>query len=160
MRPGRRPALKAPTESSATIQPDVTAQVTGTPAPAVPGNPLVRSTQPAQTAKPAVAQDQAQHVASAQGNAESGGRAPVLAQEDPHLELSVLQTLRQRYKMHVTLTVSVSEDGKTEAIEFEPKVSDEVRSQITELLAQARWTAAICGGGIGCEGKAKINLWE
>ncbi|MDP9018121.1 MAG: hypothetical protein M3N19_07360 [Candidatus Eremiobacteraeota bacterium] len=157
--PGRRPSRKAPTQTSTSPQ-VVTAQASGVPSPGPAASPVARATQPAQTAKPATQTDQAQHVAAANGSAESGGRAPFLAQEDPHLELSVLQTLKQRYKMHVTLTVAVSEDGRTGTIEFQPSVSDDIRKQITDLLAAARWTAALCGGGIGCEGKAKINLWE
>jgi len=63
-----------------------------------------------------------------------------------------------RLHANVTLIVKVSDTGKIESIQYDPPdLPADVRKQIEELLAAARWDPAICSG-LSCEGTARIRL--
>jgi hypothetical protein len=111
----------------------------GQPAPQVTSSPLARA------------------VASV-GKADIGGYLPFGAEQpDPVLDPGILKELGA-LGVHVTLTVTVGEDGKTEAVAFDPPVGAALQKQIESLLADASWDPAVCGGGIACEGRATIKL--
>ncbi|MDQ6929695.1 MAG: hypothetical protein M3126_03380 [Candidatus Eremiobacteraeota bacterium] len=140
---------KAPSVAAAAPAKDVAAQ------PAL-GTSASATAPPLAAAQPNV-QPQS-NAANVRGPAETGGHGPFLASQDPMLEIGARQELQRRFKMNLTLVVVVSEDGKTQAVEFHPPVGPEVEKQIRDILADARWDVAICGGGIACEGKATIKL--
>jgi hypothetical protein len=107
---------------------------------------------PQASASPAVRQ-----VASI-GTRDVGGYLPFGAQQpDPVLDPGVRKQLAA-LGVHVTLLVTVDEDGKTEAVAFEPPLDAQVQKQIESLLSDASWDPAVCGGGIACEGHATIKL--
>jgi hypothetical protein len=60
--------------------------------------------------------------------------------------------------VHLTLTVTVGDDGKTKTVAFDPSIDDPMKSRIQGLLADASWDPAVCGGGVACEGTATIRL--
>jgi hypothetical protein len=144
-------------------QPVALAQQTGTPAPAL-AKPALAAAARAQTATPAAAdrRDQHQQVAAATGNTNGGGNGIFLNTDAqaPVLELGASQELKRRFRMNLTLVVLVTDDGKTKEIEFHPPASADVEKEIRDLLAAAHWDAAQCGGGIPCEGKATIKLFQ
>jgi hypothetical protein len=111
----------------------------GTPAPQVTATPFARE------------------VASV-GNHSAGGYMPFTAQQpDPVLDPGVRKQL-DGLGIHVTLVVTVNEDGKTEQVVFQPPIDPRLEKQIESLLADASWDPAVCGGGISCEGQATIKL--
>jgi hypothetical protein len=59
---------------------------------------------------------------------------------------------------HVTLTVTVGEDGRTENVAFDPPIDPQLEARIRSLLADATWDPAVCGGGVACEASATIKL--
>jgi hypothetical protein len=59
---------------------------------------------------------------------------------------------------HVTLVVTVGEDGRTTNVVFDPPVDPQIESRIRALLADASWDPAVCGGGVSCEAQATIKL--
>src|SRR5262249_38607624 len=92
------------------------------------------------------------------GSHETGGYLPFGAQQpDPVLDPSVLKQLGA-LGIHVTLVVTVNEDGKTENIDFVPPIDPRTEKQIQSMLADAAWDPAVCGGGVSCEGHATIKL--
>jgi hypothetical protein len=125
------------------------------PAPiAVPsGVPSTPAPQPRASAIPAprqIANTASYHVA--------GGYMPFGADEpQPVLDPNARRQLQQ-LNIHVTLTVVVSDDGKTKSIRFEPPIDPQLEAQIQTLLASAAWDPAYCGGGIPCEMAATIKL--
>lgn len=87
-----------------------------------------------------------------------GGMLPFGAQQDPVLDPSVMGKLQARITSHVTLLVTVGEDGKTKRVEFQPPLDAQTEHEIEAILAGASWDAAVCGGGVSCEGVATIKL--
>ena len=98
-----------------------------------------------------------QSVAST-GTADRGGVMPFTAQQDPVLDPAVHAQLSKLVHTHVTLTVTVDEDGHTKAVKFDPPLDADTERQMQSLLASASWDAAVCGGGVSCEGVATIKL--
>lgn len=87
-----------------------------------------------------------------------GGTLPFGAQQpDPVLDPGVLKRLTA-LGAHVTLLVTVGDNGKTKRVEFVPAVDAQLQTRIEALLADANWDPAVCGGGISCEGRATIRL--
>ncbi len=87
-----------------------------------------------------------------------GGYLPFGAEQpDPVLDPGVFKKL-QSLGTHVTLTVTVDEDGRTQSVAFDPPIDTQVEGQIRDLLADASWDPAVCGGGVACEGHATIKL--
>ncbi len=92
------------------------------------------------------------------GTHDAGGYLPFGAEQpDPVLNPSVRRQL-DTLGVHVTLIVTVGEDGKTKNVAFEPAVDSTLQNRIEALLADASWDPAICGGGVSCEGRATIKL--
>lgn len=60
--------------------------------------------------------------------------------------------------VHVTLTITVDENGHTKTVLFAPPLANDVEDHIRTMLASASWEPAYCGGGIACEGKAVITI--
>lgn len=92
------------------------------------------------------------------GSSDRGGVSPFGAEQPPVLDPRVKTALQQRFNVHVVLLVTVGEDGKTKKIEFRPPLDDATQREIQTLLANANWDAAVCGGGVSCEGVAEIKL--
>lgn len=112
------------------------------------------SNDPAADATPSPA---ARAVASV-GNHQTGGYMPFGAEQpDPVLDPSVRRQL-DSLGTHVTLVVTVGEDGRTENILFQPPLDPQLESRIRSLLADASWDPAVCGGGVSCEARATIKL--
>lgn len=87
-----------------------------------------------------------------------GGTLPFGAEQpDPVLDPGIRRQLGA-LGVHVTLVVTVGDNGKTKNVEFEPAVDSQTQSRIEALLADANWDPAVCGGGISCEGRATIRL--
>jgi hypothetical protein len=59
---------------------------------------------------------------------------------------------------HVTLIVTVGDDGRTTNVVFNPPLDPQIESRIRALLADASWDPAVCGGGVSCEAQATIKL--
>lgn len=98
-------------------------------------------------------------VASERGTSDTGGVMPFGADlKEPVLDPAVRTQLQKRFSVHVTLLVTVGDDGKTKHVDFQPPVDPEVERQIEAILADANWDAAVCGGGIACQGQATIRL--
>ena len=107
---------------------------------------------PRATATPA-----AREVASVGGH-NAGGYLPFGAEQpEPVLNPEVRRQL-EALGVHVTLVVTVDEDGKTKNVDFSPAVDAALQGRIESLLADASWDPAICGGGVSCEGRATIKL--
>lgn len=114
------------------------------------GTPASAAPQPAATA-----QIQQSAVASRRV---SGGELPLGAEQpDPVLDPNVRKALAA-LNIHVTLVVTVGDDGRTKSIVFQPPLDAATESHIQTLLADASWDPAVCGGGIPCEGRAVIKL--
>jgi hypothetical protein len=90
--------------------------------------------------------------------ADRGGVMPLGAQQDPVLDPGVRAQLQRQLTTHVTLVVTVGEDGRTKSIVFEPPLDGETERTIQAILADANWDAAICGGGVSCEGTATLKF--
>lgn len=97
-----------------------------------------------------------QDVAS-NGASDRGGQLPFGAEQNPVLDPAVRKRL-QSVNVHVTLLVTVGDDGRTKSVVFQPPIDSQLEHQIQSLLASANWDAAVCGGGITCEGVATIKL--
>jgi hypothetical protein len=92
------------------------------------------------------------------GQHQVGGYLPFGAEQpDPVLDPTVRKQL-DALDTHVTLVVTVGDDGKTENVLFDPPVDPQVEARIRDLLADATWDPAVCGGGVACEGRATIKL--
>lgn len=133
---------------------------TGTPAPPRVAHPAANVQSVASARPSATPAAQQQQVAANQGTNDRGGTAPFLSEQPPALAKDARDELRRRFKMNVTLTIVVDEAGNTKQITFDPPVSAELEKQIRDVLAQAHWDPAICGGGIYCEGTASIKLFQ
>ena len=107
---------------------------------------------PQATATPA-----AREVASV-GIHRDGGNLPFGAEQPvPVLDPGILKQLAA-LGVHVTLVVTVGDDGKTKNVAFQPPVDPQIEAKIESMLADASWDPAVCGGGIACEGQATIKL--
>ncbi len=95
---------------------------------------------------------------SGSGTNDRGGVSPFGAEQPPVLDPRVKAALLQRFNVHVVLIITVGEDGKTKKVEFHPPLDDATQRAIQTLLANANWDAAVCGGGVSCEGVATIKL--
>jgi hypothetical protein len=92
------------------------------------------------------------------GARRNGGYLPFGAEQpDPVLDPGVLKQL-DALNAHVTLLITVGEDGHTESIVFDPPVDAQLESRIRSMLADANWDPAVCGGGVACQGQATIKL--
>jgi hypothetical protein len=92
------------------------------------------------------------------GTHQTGGYLPFGAEQpDPVLDPGVRKQL-DALGTHVTLIVAVGDDGRTESVSFEPPVDAQLEERIRNLLADASWDPAVCGGGVNCAGKAVIRL--
>lgn len=92
------------------------------------------------------------------GERSTGGYLPFGAEQpDPVLDPNVLKQLGA-LGIHVTLVVTVDENGKTETVSFVPPIDPKTEKQIESMLADASWDPAVCGGGVSCEGHATIRL--
>jgi hypothetical protein len=87
-----------------------------------------------------------------------GGYLPFGAEQpDPVLDPGVRKEL-DALGTHVTLIVTVGDDGRTESVAFDPPVDTQLETRIRSLLADASWDPAVCGGGVSCEARATIKL--
>lgn len=117
------------------------------------------STQQAQAApSPQPQTTQGTHAMAGTGTSDRGGVLPLGATQDPVLDPNVRAELAKRFSVHVTLIVTVGEDGHTKHVVFQPPVDAQTEQAIQALLADANWDAAVCGGGVTCEGTATIKL--
>lgn len=87
-----------------------------------------------------------------------GGVLPLGAQQDPVLDPTVFSKLQSHVNGHVTLIVTVGEDGHTKSVVFQPPLDAQTERSIQAILSGATWDAAVCGGGVSCEGVATIKL--
>ncbi len=78
-------------------------------------------------------------------------------QPDPVLDPNIVRQL-SALGVHVTLVVTVGDDGRTESVAFQPPLDPSLEGRIRSLLADANWDPAVCGGGVACEGHATIKL--
>ena len=92
------------------------------------------------------------------GRNDRGGVSVFGAEQPPVLDPRVKSALIQRFNVHVTLLITVGDDGRTKKIEFRPPLDAQTQRAIQTLLADASWDAAVCGGGVSCEGVATIKL--
>lgn len=148
--PGRGKPIASPAAASATPPPQFTAA------------PSKEAAAPVQTAAPLpqTKQQDRQVARSQQGNTNSGGTVAFLTEQDPALDENVHKELQRRFKFKLQLVVYVSEDGKTQRVEFHPPMGADIEKQIRDVLKDAHWDAAVCGGGITCDGKVTITLTE
>ncbi|HEY5340936.1 MAG TPA: hypothetical protein VIK27_07915 [Candidatus Aquilonibacter sp.] len=137
----------APRELSALVTPAAPAQISAW------GDPHagVASSSPAPA--PAV---QAQSTPSA--NPAAGGFMPFGADEpDPVIDPKSLAQLHA-LGVHVILTVTVGDDGKTKIVNFHPPLDPQLESQVRAVLLAANWDPAYCGGGVPCQKDTNITL--
>jgi hypothetical protein len=118
----------------------------------------VTSTQTVAVRQPQPAASVAPHAVDGAGGADRGGVLPLGAAQDPVVDPSVLAQLQKRVNVHVTLLVTVGEDGHTKHIAFQPPLDAQLEREVESILAEASWDAAVCGGGVTCEGVATIKL--
>lgn len=92
------------------------------------------------------------------GEHQVGGYLPFGAEQpDPVLDPGIRKQL-DALGAHVTLIVTVNDDGRTENVAFDPPIDPQIESRIRSLLADASWDPAVCGGGVACEARATIKL--
>jgi hypothetical protein len=92
------------------------------------------------------------------GSHETGGYLPFGAEQpNPVLDPGVRKQL-DGLGAHVTLVVTVGNDGRTESVLFDPPLDPQLESRIRSMLADASWDPAVCGGGVACEARATIKL--
>lgn len=92
------------------------------------------------------------------GTHEQGGYLPFGAEQpEPVLDPGIRKQL-EALGAHVTLTVTVGDDGRTQNVVFTPPVDPQVESRIRSLLADASWDPAVCGGGVACTAQTTIKL--
>jgi hypothetical protein len=92
------------------------------------------------------------------GTTDRGGVLPFGAAQDPVLDPAVRVQLAKLISVHVTLVVTVGEDGHTKHITFQPPLDPQTERDVESVLSDATWDAAVCGGGVSCEGVATIKL--
>ncbi len=109
-------------------------------------------------AAPNVTPSPAARTVASEGAHQTGGYLPFGAEQPvPVLDPSVLKQLGA-LNVHVTLLVTVGDDGRTQNIEFQPPVDPQIETRIRSMLADANWDPAVCGGGVSCSGVATIKL--
>ncbi len=92
------------------------------------------------------------------GSHQNGGYLPFGAEQpDPVLDPGVRKQL-DTIGAHVTLVVTVGDDGHTENVAFDPPIDPALENRIRSMLADASWDPAVCGGGVACEAQATIKL--
>jgi hypothetical protein len=92
------------------------------------------------------------------GSHQNGGYLPFGAEQpDPVLDPGVRKQL-DTIGAHVTLVVTVGDDGRTESVAFDPPIDPALENRIRSMLADASWDPAVCGGGVACEAQATIKL--
>ena len=124
--------------------------------PAATADVSTQQAQPAPT--PAPQASQADQNVNGVGSNDRGGVLPPGYFQAPVLDPAVRAQLQQRFAVHVTLLVTVDEDGHTERVVFQPPLDAPTEQAIQQMLASANWDAAVCGGGVSCEGTATIKL--
>lgn len=109
-------------------------------------------------AAPNVTPSPLQRTVASEGARQMGGYLPFGAEQPvPVLDPNVRKQL-DGLNVHVTLLVSVGDDGRTQNIEFQPPVDPQTETRIRSMLADASWDPAVCGGGVSCSGIATIKL--
>lgn len=109
-------------------------------------------------AEPNVTPSPAARAVASVGTHRTGGYLPFGAEQpDPVLDPGVRKQL-DALGTHVTLVITVGEDGRTENIVFDPPLDPQLETRIRSLLADASWDPAVCGGGVSCEARATIKL--
>ena len=109
-------------------------------------------------AQPNVTPPPAARAVASMGTHQVSGYMPFGAQQpDPVLDPDVKKQL-DALGVHVTLFVTVGDDGRTENVAFTPTLGPAMENRIRSLLADAAWDPAVCGGGVSCEGHATIKL--
>jgi hypothetical protein len=111
---------------------------------------------PAPTPQPQASQSE--YAVNGSGENDRGGMLPFGGTQPPTLDPAVRAQLQQRFGVHVTLVVTVDEDGHTKTVDFQPPLDAQTEHAIEALLANANWDAAVCGGGVTCQGVATIKL--
>jgi len=107
---------------------------------------------PISTASPQVRNVASENARPAGGYLPFGAEQPTpVLDPDVRKQLDALGT-------HVTLIVTVGDDGKMTNLVFTPPVDSQTETKIRSLLADASWDPAVCGGGVACEGQATIKL--
>ena len=92
------------------------------------------------------------------GTRKAGGYLPFGAEQpDPVLDPAVRKQL-DALGAHVTLVVTVGDDGRTEDVVFDPPIDPQLETRIRSLLADASWDPAVCGGGVSCQAQTTIKL--
>jgi hypothetical protein len=133
-------------------------QSTRSSAPTIAANSVAGNGTVAGDAEPRATATPANREVASVGTHDAGGYMPFGAEQpDPVLNPSVRHQL-DTLGVHVTLIVTVGEDGKTKNVAFDPAVDSALQNRIEALLADASWDPAICGGGVSCEGRATIKL--
>ncbi|MFZ1016967.1 MAG: hypothetical protein WAN39_03760, partial [Candidatus Cybelea sp.] len=110
------------------------------------------TTAPVSTASPQVRDVASENARPAGGYLPFGAEQPT-----PVLDPEVRKQL-DALGTHVTLIVTVGDDGKMTNLVFTPPVDAQTETKIRSLLADANWDPAVCGGGVACEGQATIKL--
>ena len=109
-------------------------------------------------AAPNVTPSPAMRAVASIGTRQEGGYLPFGAQQpDPVLDPGVRKQLGA-LGAHVTLVVTVGDDGRTENVVFDPPIDPQLEDRIRSMLADASWDPAVCGGGVACEARATIRL--
>ena len=141
----RRQATKAPIATNAPAAPAVSAV-------AEAGDSNSNA-----NAAPAASPPAARAVASVDAH-RAGGYLPFGAEQPvPVLDPAVRKEL-DGLGVHVTLVVTVGDDGHTTNVVFQPPLDPQSENRIRSLLADASWDPAVCGGGVSCEAQATIRL--
>lgn len=120
--------------------------------------PISSTIEPTAPKTPSPESTVADRAATGSGANNRGGVLPLGAAQDPVLDPHVFTALQQKFAVHVTLVVTVGEDGRTKNVTFEPPIDPATEHAISAMLATASWDAAVCGGGVSCEGVARIKL--
>ena len=89
---------------------------------------------------------------------QNGGYLPFGAEQPVPVLDPQMRTKLETLGAHVTLIVTVGDDGHTANIVFQPPIDAALEAKIRALLADASWDPAVCGGGVACEAQATIKL--
>lgn len=109
-------------------------------------------------AAPVVTPSPASRAVASENTRQVGGYLPFGAEQPtPVLDPTVRKQL-DALGTHVTLVVTVGDDGHTTNVVFQPPLDPQTESKIRSLLADANWDPAVCGGGVACEAQATIKL--
>lgn len=89
---------------------------------------------------------------------DNGGYLPFGAEQPVPVLDPQVRTKLDTIGAHVTLIVTVGDDGHTTNVVFQPPIDAALEAKIRQLLADANWDPAVCGGGVACEAQATIKL--